>query len=123
MTLTAALVSSLVLSGLNAPAPDPDEGLYIGEMQLCAETVYDAYVFEDKYADRALLIEFTEGAAALIADITQARIGQALPVTLDGRVIAEPTILEPITEGEIVLSGGFDFDLEAVALRATAPCV
>ncbi len=60
-------------------------------------------------------IQFDSEGADLFADITAANVGEQLAIFLDGVMVSDPVINEPIIGGQAIISGSFDAD-EAKAL-------
>lgn len=52
-------------------------------------------------------IDFTADGAKLFADVTSKNIGKRLAIVIDGRLYEAPKILQPISSGNVAISGGF----------------
>lgn len=50
-------------------------------------------------------IEFTDEGAKKFADLTTASVGKKIAITLDGKVLTDPVVNEPITGGRAVITG------------------
>ena len=50
-------------------------------------------------------IEFTEEGAQKFADLTSANVGRTIAILLDGEVLTDPRVNEPITGGKAVITG------------------
>jgi len=57
-----------------------------------------------------LMINFNKEGAELFATITRENVGEVLAIMLDGKVISEPIINEPITGGRAEITGHFTLD-------------
>lgn len=60
-------------------------------------------------------IQFNDEGAQLFEDITRTHVGEQLAIFLDGEILSDPRINEPISGGSAIISGGFDPE-EAKAL-------
>ncbi len=54
-----------------------------------------------------IVVSFDDEGKELLARLTTENIGKKLAIFLDGTLLSEPTILEPITGGSAVISGNF----------------
>ena len=113
-TMIAILLASA------APHPAKAEGLRIGSLALCRDSV--ASVSEHlEGPDAVLHIALAAGREKQLERLTAGRVGKKLPIRLDGRIISAPLIREPLTGGRIAISGaGLPF--AAIAAAARAPC-
>jgi hypothetical protein len=69
-----------------------------------------------------LYLALDDTAAARLARVTEERLGGTVAMALDGEVVLAPRVLEPITGGELVISGGFTgAELERMAVMMAAP--
>lgn len=69
-----------------------------------------------------LYLALDETAAARLARVTEELLGGTVAMALDGEVVLAPRVLEPITGGELVISGGFTgAELERMAVMMAAP--
>lgn len=69
-----------------------------------------------------LSIELTADGAAKFRDFTQAAMGRQTQVLIDGKVVIEPWIREPIMGGRITISDGANVSaLENMAKQLAAP--
>jgi len=57
-----------------------------------------------------VMVDFNDEGKALFATLTRENVGKHLAIFLDGEVISEPVIREPIEGGTAVISGGFTPD-------------
>ena len=110
-------------AALLAPPPtESRQGLWIGDLRVCRENVERVQVSRDEAQGQAVLIAFREELRTLLHQETERRVGKPLRVQLDGRVIMEPVVLEPITGGTIQLSPGLDIDAEPFRRAAASQC-
>ena len=57
------------------------------------------------YPRSVVNIQFDEEGTAILADVTQACQGQQIAIVFDGELLMSPTIVAPITEGVVQISG------------------
>jgi hypothetical protein len=94
--------------GLTAVVGEPlpkDEPALFGWDGIASVTIGD-----DAQARRVLNIVLKPAARAAFATYTETHIGETFAVVIDGRVALLPMINEPITGGEIAISGGGESD-------------
>jgi hypothetical protein len=110
-TLTASLEAALT---------PMQTGAWLGSMSLCATGPLQARVGKNDYDDRPTLsITLNAAAAGRLAAITRANVGYSLALRIDGQVVVQPMINEPIEGGELLVSGGEreEYDQLAESLR------
>ena len=61
-----------------------------------------------------IMLTFTKAAAKRIEKITTARVGQPIRIMLDGEILMEPIVHEPLSSNVVHISSNFGID-EAVA--------
>lgn len=111
----------LALAAASPETAEAERGLWLGTIALCRETVADAVLAADELDGRpALALTLRPELRTALERETKGRVGEPLPLRLDGRVLAEPVVREPLTAGGVHLSG-LD-DVEAVRRAALAPC-
>ena len=110
-------------AGAAAPvaAADEEDGLWIGPVRLCRDTVETASPAFDVAGSRALLVRLRPEAARQFARWTAGHVGEKLAIRLDGRILSEPVVNEPILGGTAQISGPFE-DVDAAARAAKRPC-
>ncbi|WP_306044392.1 hypothetical protein [Nioella sp. MMSF_3534] len=72
-----------------------------------------------------LELSFDASGATLFAEITAAHIGQEMDLVVCDQVLMSPVIQEPITGGQIVITGNFTVDettLLASQISGSTPC-
>lgn len=127
---TLLSLSALALLGLAAipagaedAAPPSPRGLWVADIPLCAETVVNAADAADfNGAMRQLSIELTPDAGARFARLTAQAVGKSITVWLDGAVLTEPVVREPIAGGRLSISGMDDAQIERARAAVAAPC-
>ena len=110
-------------AALLAPPPtESRQGLWIGDLRVCRENVERVQVTRDEAQGQAVLIAFREELRTLLHQETERRVGKPLRVQLDGRVIMEPVVLEPITGGSIQLQSVREDEFDEVRQAAARGC-
>lgn len=64
-----------------------------------------------------VLVDFNTEGRELFGDITTENVGRQLAIFLDGELVSDPVIREPITGGTAVISGGFTPDAAKELVR------
>ncbi|GAA4053218.1 SecDF P1 head subdomain-containing protein [Parerythrobacter jejuensis] len=110
----------------DTPVASLATGLWVGDLPLCSETVLDAKVTTGSSMGMAgpnffLNIRLAEEAANIFAGMTRARVGQELPIMLDGKVLLSPRINEQILGGALQISAPRE-ELERALQRIEGPC-
>jgi hypothetical protein len=97
-------------------------GLWVGEIQLCRISVEEIALVEDRDGSKVPVIRLTPRFHNLIRAETESRVGKPFGLYLDGRLIAAPTVMEPIS-AEMQISGPLDArDLQQMREAAALPC-
>lgn len=65
----------------------------------------------------SLLVDLNEEGAALLERLTAANIGKPIPILIDGELVANPTVHEPITDGRFRITS---VEMNEAELRALA---
>jgi hypothetical protein len=108
--------------GSAAAGPPTDErGLWFGSLHLCRDTIERATAAED-HGMPVLLITLMPQLKEDLRRETENRVGEAMPVRLDGRIVSEPNVMEPITGGKVSLSGASPRLIEAMRSGSLRPC-
>lgn len=95
----------------------------LGQTVLTGADLQDAYLSTDALGRAAVAIKFTPEGAKKFAALTTTFQGQRIPHILDGEVLVNPEIQEPILGGEGQIVGSFTIDEAknlAVLLKAGA---
>jgi preprotein translocase subunit SecD len=95
--------------------------LWIGPIHLCRDSVATASRLRDPDGSPALLVTMAPAAQKRFAQLTAERVGGTLAIRLDGRILSEPLINEPILRGRAQISG-MSGDVKAAARAARGPC-
>ena len=118
-----ALLVGLLTAQLEV-APSQLLGLWVGEIQACRDSLLSAEVTHDKGIDeRVLILTFRPEFHARLHDHTKRMVGQHTAVRLDGRMIMEPLVAEPIAGGSIQLAPLPEEELEQLTGAAQRECV
>lgn len=74
--------------------------------EICADRLIGTQIGFDDFERRpTLAMGFDDEAARELAELTTRHIGERVIVTLEGQVVTDPIIQEPITGGSIVITG------------------
>ena len=123
------LVSAILLASLataaDYPPPAHQEGLRIGDLQACRDTVSSAEAAPDEdLGMTSIILTLRPTERIALKKMTEALVGQALDVTLDGKIIMSSVVREPITGGQLSLVPVEDVELQRQILSAaTRECI
>jgi len=110
----------------DTPAPpraDRSRGLWIGPIHLCRDTVEGAVAgVADRGPYPTLTITLRADLRPELQRETGRLVGSAMPVRLDGKLISEPIVLEPLTAGVLALAGQSEEETEAMQAAVGEPC-
>jgi preprotein translocase subunit SecD len=90
---------------------------------LAGEHMLSAEPDKDQRGQPAVMVNFDNKGAALLADLTAKNKGRHMAVVLDDMIHSAPTIMEPITAGRAMITGNFtreDVDRIVTMLRSGA---
>jgi preprotein translocase subunit SecD len=94
------------------------------KVAMTGDDLIDAGVVADQQTgEPAISFRFNSAGTLRFGELTQANVGRAFAIVLDGKILAAPVIREPIVGGSAQISGGFtaeDARDIAVLLRAGA---
>ena len=107
--------SPLLMLLAAAAAGAPPVGFAIGGEAFSQRDILDARAMPSLDGIATIMLTFTPLAARRLKTLTTAQVGKAMPVTLDGKLLAEPVVAEPISAGVIEMDGHFALP-EAMAL-------
>jgi preprotein translocase subunit SecD len=79
----------------------------IGGIAFSEAEILDARAQPDLTGMAGVLISFDAAGAQKIAQLTNSGVGKPLPIILDGIILAEPVLRDPITDGQVMISGSF----------------
>lgn len=113
----------LAFAAAPAATAPPRPGLWIGPIHACRSTVAEAAVTENEIDGLpSAVIRFRADAAEALHRITAARVNEAMPVRLDGRLILAPIVREPIAGGLIQVTPIEAAEAEAIRAAALGAC-
>jgi len=90
-----------------ATSEAPLEGEQVWETIMTGDTIENVQVSRDPSGQYVIQFRLNPEGAQIFADYTSEHVGEYLGIVLDKTVISAPTVNEPITEGECVISGAF----------------
>ena len=94
-----------------------------GKTLLTGATLKNAQVQYDRFGRPTVSISFNEEGAKLFGQATTANVGKPIGIYLDGNLISNPVVQEPILQGDAQITGQFTLDEAqnlAILLRAGA---
>lgn len=98
-------------------------GAWIGAFRLCRDSVSEAEIGTDDWQDEPVLhITLTAESRGSFAVLTERAVGLKLTVLVDGRVISEPSINEPIRDGRFYLQARDPQTLERARALVAGTC-
>jgi preprotein translocase subunit SecD len=128
MTGTRCLTLTLcgLMAGFAVPAGaagGPGRGLWVGSIQICRGTALGAAAgSDDQGGTPSVTITLRPRWRTRLARATARLVGRSMPVRLDGRLLMEPIVREPITGGVLMLAGQAPGDAEAMRVAAAQAC-
>lgn len=122
----ARAVSTLALLSLAhgpaAAATEANSGLWFGPVHLCRDTVVEAVAGIEEYSGQpTLTLTLAAGLQPRLQRATARKVSRTIKIRLDGRVVQEPRVREPITGTSLRLAGFSREETEqlrAASLRA-----
>jgi preprotein translocase subunit SecD len=123
-TAAFPLLLACLIAAPAAPAGGeaPGRGLRIGAIQLCRDAIASAVGAADSAGNPIVDLILRPQWRALLERETGRLVGKRMPVRLDGRLVAEPYVREPITGGVVRLAGLSRRDAAAVEAAARRRC-
>lgn len=83
-----------------------EKGIWIGTIDLCHAGPVDAKAGFDDYGGFPIVnITLPATLRDALAELTTASVGKQLPIRVDGKVVSEPYVNEPILGGLLQISG------------------
>lgn len=126
LLLLAMPVGGLAHAGphpVAAPAADERSGLWVGPIHLCRDTVSDSAVSDAEEGPLpSLVVTLRPELRAELQRETERRVASTMPIRLDGKLISEPMVHEPITGGVLALSGTSAQETDAIQAAIRGPC-
>lgn len=116
--------TSLAAQTVAEPGPAAEKGIWIGNLDLCLSGPVEATASTDAYSGSPVVsIVLPAELRGALAELTAANIGRPLPIRVDGRVVSEPHVNEPISGGELQISGVDQAEANriATALQSCSP--
>ncbi|WP_374524042.1 hypothetical protein [Sphingopyxis sp.] len=90
----------------DAGAPITESGIWIGDLALCGAGPVKAEPRIDGYNGLPVVnITLPATLREALATLTAASIGKPLPIRVNGKIVSEPHVNEPIQGGELQISG------------------
>jgi hypothetical protein len=97
-------------AAIGQPLPKDEPALFGWEGIASANAAYDP-----ANSLRTVNVSLKPDAAAAVGDYTTSHLGETFAIVIDGRVAMLPVINEPITGGEVNVSGGIEGEFEVTA--------
>lgn len=105
------------------PAADESRGLWVGPIHLCRDTVLGSEVSDTEEGPfPSLVVTLRPDLRDELRRETERRVAGPMPIRLDGRVISEPIVLEPITGGALAITGTSAGETEAIQAAVRRDC-
>lgn len=83
-----------------------EQGIWIGDLALCNAGPVKAALRAESYNGLPIVnITLPATLREALAKLTAANIGKPLPIRVNGRIVSEPHVNEPIQGGELQVSG------------------
>lgn len=121
--LASAAEGSLPLLAISRTTEQPDPGFRAMKFKVAGATetlqVEIKPVLTEKHVAKAwvheqgtvgVLVEMNPEGRQLLFDLTREQLGRRLAFLAQGRLMMAPVVREPITSGQVILSGGIDRD-------------
>jgi preprotein translocase subunit SecD len=109
------LLMLLAIAGSQSVQAAPPAGFAIGGEAFSQRDILDARAMPSLDGIATIMLTFAPPAAKRLKALTTTQVGKAMPVTLDGKLLAEPVVAQPIDGGVIEMNGHFAL-AEATAL-------
>ena len=105
------------------PGPLRKQGLWLGDIPLCSDTVTGLVNEPALGGDgTTLMVELTPEAGARFTKLTTRFVGEQLPISFNGEVVQAPYINEPIRGGRLAIAGLGVEEIERISAAAMARC-
>lgn len=107
----------------NGAAESAKKGVFVGPLQLCADTVETASARPEEYTGQMVVsIILRPTSAKTFGEMTEEFVGKPLPIILDGEVVISPIVYEPIFGGGFDISGVTVAQQSRLVAAFTQPC-
>lgn len=118
-----AYETTLQLDDKSAQVAKVQQGVFVGDLQLCSESVEEISVRPEEHTGQMVVSIILEPSTATrFGELTQRLIGQSLPIMLDGKVIISPIVWEPIFGGAIQITGATIEEQKRLVTAMQQPC-
>lgn len=108
--------ADLAAQAAAGPGPAAERGIWIGDLDLCRAGPVEAKADTEIYSGLPIVsIVLPAPLRQALAELTAANIGKPLAIRVDGRVVSEPHVNEPITGGQLQISGVDQAEAERIA--------
>jgi preprotein translocase subunit SecD len=104
------LVPGTIIVTDMATSETASEGEQIWHTVMTGDMIENVQVSRDPSGQYVIQFQLTPEGATIFADYTTQHVGEFLGIVLDKTVISAPTVNEPITEGDGVISGSFTLE-------------
>lgn len=99
-------VAAAALIALPAGAAEPKRGLWFGPVQLCRDTVAEAVAGVDEYGGLpTLTLTLASDLQPRLQRATARKVSRTMKIRLDGRIVQELKVREPITGTSLRIAG------------------
>jgi hypothetical protein len=114
---------AIVEAGLRANLVQQGNGLWIGNLHLCAGRVVAVEIGEPRFhgGQPGVILRFSPEFATQVRALTAQRVGRSLAVVLDGRVIMSPRVNEPISDA-VSIVGPEVVPVDRIRAAVAEPC-
>ncbi|MFC3787009.1 hypothetical protein GGR90_002435 [Sphingopyxis italica] len=93
-----------------------EKGIWIGNLDLCRSGPVKAVASIELYSSLPIVsIVLPAALHDALEELTAANIGKPLPIRVNGRVVSEPNVNEPISGGELQISGVDQAEADRIA--------
>lgn len=108
--------ATLVAQAVGETGATAKKGIWIGNLDLCGSGPVKATASVEALSGLPIVnITLPAALRDALAKLTAANIGKPLPIRVDGRVVSEPHVNEPILGGELQISGVDQADADRIA--------
>jgi preprotein translocase subunit SecD len=115
-SITVLLIAALCPANLAAQPVEAEKGIWIGNLDLCRSGPVKATAnIEPESGSPIVNIVLPAPLREAMAELTTANLGKPLAIRVDGRIVSEPHVHEPITGGEVQISGVDQAEAERIA--------
>ncbi len=124
LNLAPALLASCLLScpamlaaqAVGEPGAATEKGIWLGNLDLCRSGPVKAVASIEALSGLPIVsITLPEALRGALEKLTAANIGKPLSIRVDGRVVSEPHVNEPIVNGELQISGVDQAEADRIA--------